>query len=65
MQRAYARGAQAAAELLAGPDMLSSDAIAERLGMQTGLEVAADPRRAAEAVALARRVGGGFSPGGA
>ncbi len=33
LQRAYARGAEAAAELLAGPDMLSSDAIAERLGL--------------------------------
>lgn len=33
LQRAYARGAEAAAELLAGPDMLSSSAMAERLGL--------------------------------
>ena len=33
LKRAYARGSTAAAEILAGPDMLSSDAIAERLGV--------------------------------
>jgi hypothetical protein len=33
LRRAYTRGADAAAELLAGPDMLSSDQIAERLGL--------------------------------
>jgi hypothetical protein len=33
LKRAYARGEEAAAELLSGPDMLSSDAIAERLGL--------------------------------
>ncbi|MDJ0391150.1 hypothetical protein QMO56_23850 [Roseomonas sp. E05] len=132
LQRAYARGAEAAAGLLAGPDMLSSDALAARLhlsreavhqkrrrgellglegakrgvrfpawqldadgrplaalpalhavlgepwavfrflrqrhpelGLRTGLEAASDPRQAAAAVALARRVGGAFSPAGA
>lgn len=33
LRRAYTRGTDAAAELLAGPDMLSSDQIAERLGL--------------------------------
>ena len=33
LKRAYSRGATAAAELLSGPDMLSSDALAERLGL--------------------------------
>jgi len=33
LRHAHARGADAAAELLAGPDMLSSDQIAERLGL--------------------------------
>jgi len=33
LRRAYAHGADAAAELLTGPDMLSSDQIAERLGL--------------------------------
>ncbi|CAH0305382.1 hypothetical protein [Roseomonas sp. CECT 9278] len=33
LARAYARGAAAAAGILAAPDMLSSDAMAERLGM--------------------------------
>jgi hypothetical protein len=131
LRRAYARGDEAAAELLSGPEMLSSDEIAGRLGlsreavhqkrrrgellgvegakrgvrfpawqlgpdgmplpalralhealgeawavfrflrqrhpelgMRTGLEAAADPRRAAEAVALARGVGA-FGPAGA
>ena len=130
LRLAYARGADAAAELLSGPDMLSSDTIAERLGlsreavhqkrrrgellgvegakrgvrfpawqlgsdglplrsmkdlhaalgepwavfrflrqrhpelgMRTGLEAVADPRRTAEAVTLARGVGT-FGPAG-
>jgi hypothetical protein len=33
LKRAYERGEAAAAKLLAGPDMLSSDAMAERLGV--------------------------------
>ena len=33
LRRAYTRGADTAAELLAGPDMLSSDQIAGRLGL--------------------------------
>jgi len=33
LRGAYTRGADASAELLAGPDMLSSDQIAERLGL--------------------------------
>lgn len=33
LRRAYTRGADSAADLLAGPDMLSSDQIAERLGL--------------------------------
>jgi len=45
LQRAYARGAQAAAELLAGPDMLSSDAIAERLWSATFEKTARSPLR--------------------
>ena len=131
LRHAYARGAEAASALLGGPDMLSSDAMAERLGVsreavhqkrrrgellgvegakrgvrfpawqigpdgrplaplrdlhaalgapwavfrflrqrhpeldqQTGLEAAADPRRAANAVALARQVGT-YGPAGA
>ncbi len=131
LRRAYARGEEAAAELLSGPEMLSSDEIAgslglsreavhrkrrrgellgiegakrgvrfpawqlgpdglplpalrplhealgeawavfrflrqrhPELGMRTGLEAAADPRRAADAVALARGVGA-FGPAGA
>jgi len=131
LKRAYERGEVAAADLLAGPDMLSSDAMAERLGisreavhqkrrrgellgiegakrgvrfpawqldthglplptlrdlhdalgapwavfrflqqrhpeigMRTGLAVVSDPRRAPDAVALARSVGT-FGPAGA
>ena len=131
LRHAYMRGAEAASTLLAGPDMLSSDVMAERLGVsreavhqkrrrgellgvegakrgvrfpawqigpdgrplaplrdlhaalgapwavfrflrqrhpeldqQTGLEAAADPRRAANAVALARQVGT-YGPAGA
>jgi hypothetical protein len=130
LRLAYVRGAEAAANILSGPDMLSSDTIAERLGlsreavhqkrrrgellgiegtkrgvrfpawqlgvdgrplsalkdlhaalgepwavfrflrqrhpelgMRTGLDAVADPRRAAEAVALARNVGT-FGPAG-
>ena len=33
LRRAYARGAEVAAELLSGPEMLSSDSMAERLGL--------------------------------
>jgi hypothetical protein len=50
LKHAYARGAVAAAEILAGSDMLSSDAIAERLGMSR--EAVNQKRRRGELLGL-------------
>ena len=50
LKRAYARGTAAAAEILAGPDMLSSDAIAERLGLSR--EAVNQKRRRGELLGL-------------
>lgn len=50
LKRAYTRGAVAAAEILAGPDMLSSDAIAERLGLSR--EAVNQKRRRGELLGL-------------
>ncbi len=50
LKRAYSRGATAAAELLSGPDMLSSDALAERLGLSR--EAVHQKRRRGELLGL-------------
>ncbi|MXP65624.1 hypothetical protein E0493_19940 [Roseomonas sp. M0104] len=50
LQRAYARGAEAAAGLLAGPDMLSSDALAARLNLSR--EAVHQKRRRGELLGL-------------
>jgi hypothetical protein len=50
LKRAYARGAVVAAEILAGSDMLSSDAIAERLGISR--EAVNQKRRRGELLGL-------------
>lgn len=50
LNRAYTRGAAAAAEILAGSDMLSSDAIAQRLGLSR--EAVNQKRRRGELLGL-------------